>query len=93
MDVNSLYTNIPHADSDRLPNLPQLISTDIPISIDFILKHNTFTFNDKYYLQNNGTAMGTKNMQTFSWNMSKIHFYFPFHLNRLFITDTLMTSS
>ena len=26
----------------------------------YILKHNTFTFNDKYYLQTNGTAMGTK---------------------------------
>ena len=41
-------------------NIQSDIATDIPILIDFILKHNTFTFNDKYYLQTNGTAMGTK---------------------------------
>ena len=36
------------------------IATDIPILIDLILKHSTFTFCGKYYLQTNGTAMGTK---------------------------------
>ena len=67
MDVNSLYTNIPHADGVAAcraflnkHNIQSDIATDIPILIDFILKHNTFTFNDKYYLQTNGTAMGTK---------------------------------
>ena len=70
MDVNSLYTNIPHADGVTVcrtflnkHNIQCYITTDIPILIDFILKHSTFTFNDKYYLyylQTNGTAMGTK---------------------------------
>ena len=67
IDVNSLCTNIPHADGVAAcraffnkHNIQSDIATDIPILIDFILKHNTFTFNDKYYLQANGTAMGTK---------------------------------
>ena len=33
---------------------------DIPILIDFVHKHYSFTFNDKYYLQTNCTAMGAK---------------------------------
>ena len=67
MDVNSLYTNIPHADGVAAcrtflnkHNIQYDIATDIPILIDFIIKHDTLTFNDKYYLQTNGTAMGTK---------------------------------
>ena len=67
MDVNSLCTNNPHADGVTAcrtflnkHNIQSDIATDIPILIDFILKHNTFTFNDKYYLQGNSTAMGTK---------------------------------
>ena len=67
MDVDSLYTNIPHADRVAAcrnflneHNIQSDIATDISILIDFILRHNTFTFNDKYYLQTNGTAMGTK---------------------------------
>ena len=38
-------------------NIQSDIATDIPILIDFIHKHNTFTFIDP---QTNGTAMGTK---------------------------------
>ena len=67
MDVYSLYTNIPHADGVAAcrtfvnkHNIQSDIATDIPILIDFIHKHNTFTFNDKYYLQINGNIMGTK---------------------------------
>ena len=67
IDVNSIYTNIPHVDGVaacrtflNLHNIQSDIANDIHISIDFILKHNTFTFSDKYYLQTNGTAMGTK---------------------------------
>ena len=36
------------------------IATDIPILIDIIHKHNTFTFIDEHYPQTNGTAMDTK---------------------------------
>ena len=67
MDVNSLYTNIPHTDGinacrsflNRHTTDPALIS-DIPIFIDFILTHNLFKFNDDHYLQIKGTAMGFK---------------------------------
>ena len=67
MDENSLCTNIPHADGVAAcraflneHNIQSDIATDMPILVDFILRHNTFTFNDKYYPQTNGSAMGTK---------------------------------
>ena len=67
MDVNSLYTNIPHTDCinacrsflNRHTTDPALIN-DIPILTDFILTHNLFKFNNDHYLQIKGTAMGTK---------------------------------
>ena len=67
MDVNSLYTNVPHTDGinacrsflDRHTTDPALIN-DIPILIDFILTHSLFKFNNDHYLQIKGTAMGTK---------------------------------
>ena len=67
MDVNSLYTNIPHTDGinacrsflNRHTTDTALIN-DIPILIDFILTHNLFKFNNDHYLQIKGTAMGTK---------------------------------
>ena len=103
MDVNSLYINIPHADGVAAcraflnkHNIQSDIATNIPILIDFILKHNTFTFNDKYYLQINGTAMGTKMAPAYAIIfMESVEFFFslPFHISRLFITNTLMTSS
>ena len=49
-------------------NIQSDIATDIPILIDFILKHNTFTFNNKYYLQTDGTAMGTKMAPAYAIN-------------------------
>ena len=67
MDENSLCTNIPHADGVAAcraflneHNIQSDIATDMPILVYFILRHNTFTFNDKYYPQTNGSAMGTK---------------------------------
>ena len=67
MDVNSLYTNIPHTDGINACRSflyrhtidPALIN-DIPILIDFILTHNLFKFNNDHYLQIKGTAMGAK---------------------------------
>ena len=67
MDVNTLYTNIPHTDGinvcrsflNRHTTDPALIN-DIPILIDCILTHNLFKFNNDHYLQIKGTAMGTK---------------------------------
>ena len=67
LDVNSLYTNIPQAEgkeacktylNQRPKNIP---STDWLLKlIDLILTGNNFTFNNKNYLQKQGTAMGTK---------------------------------
>ena len=67
MDVNSLYTNIPHTNGinacrsflNRHTTDPALIN-DIPILIDFILTHNRFKFNNDHYLQIKGTSMGIK---------------------------------
>ena len=67
MDVNYLYTNIPHTDVinacrsflDRHTTDLALIN-DIPILIDFILTRKLFKFNNDDYLQIKGTTMCTK---------------------------------
>ena len=53
MDVNFLCTNIPHEDGVAVcqtilteHNIQSDIAGDMPILIDFILRHNTFSFND-----------------------------------------------
>jgi hypothetical protein len=67
MDVTSLYTNIPHEDGisackeawdSRYYKDPP---TDTLVELlSLVLKCNNFTFNEKHYLQIQGTAMGTK---------------------------------
>ena len=49
MDVNSMYTNIPHSDGVKTcRSFPTMFTTDqtlindIPTLVDFILKHNLF---------------------------------------------------
>ena len=67
MDVNSLYTNIPHTDGInacrsfhyRHTTDPALIN-DIPILIYFIRTHSLFKFSNDHYLQIKGTDMGAK---------------------------------
>jgi hypothetical protein len=69
-DVTSLYTNIPHDDglatlratySTALPMEEQILDTGTVISLTkIILENNVFEFNNKYYVQGSGTAMGTK---------------------------------
>lgn len=67
-DVEALYTNINHelglqAVKYWLMNERKTdrISNDFILKvIQFILENNTFHFNDKYYRQVRGTAMGTK---------------------------------
>ena len=73
MDVNSLYTNIPHSDGVEACRLFLTINTtdqtlinDIPTLVDFILKHNLFVFDDEQYLQINGTAIGAKMAPTYA---------------------------
>lgn len=69
MDVTGLYTNIPHRGgieaigkflSDNGSDDDDTDSDDIQKMVDFILKHNYFEFDGKFYLQKQGTAMGTK---------------------------------
>ena len=69
LDVSSLYTNIPHNEgitacrhfldtSDR--NSSTVGTETLCDLIRMILTMNSFTFNDKHYLQIHGTAMGTR---------------------------------
>ena len=71
MDIKSLYTNIPHSEGiEAIANTMQQnphITKDFDIKpevitslLELILKLNNFTFNDKFYLQTMGCAMGTK---------------------------------
>uniref|UniRef100_A0A8C5WHQ7 Reverse transcriptase domain-containing protein n=1 Tax=Leptobrachium leishanense TaxID=445787 RepID=A0A8C5WHQ7_9ANUR len=67
-DVNSLYSNIPHAMgiqivNERIKDSKKLDDTQVSFimeSIQFILENNYFKFGDDFFLQKNGTAMGTK---------------------------------
>ena len=75
-DVESLYTNIDHTLGieairywlNKYPDkLHQRFTPDfICDAIKIILQHNTFHFNDKFFLQLNGTAMGTKMAPTYA---------------------------
>ena len=75
MDVKSLYTNIPQDEGTDvcLSALSDFYWTDLTLSdlkqfFDFIPKCNYFRFDNKYYLQILGTAMGT----SFAPNYSNI---------------------
>nr|XP_054774674.1 uncharacterized protein LOC129282841 [Lytechinus pictus] len=68
MDVKSLYTNIPHEDGiqaqrsflRRQSEYSNSEIDDLASLSEFILKHNYIKFDDEYFLQKKGTAMGTK---------------------------------
>ncbi|XP_077974125.1 uncharacterized protein LOC144429790 [Styela clava] len=67
MDVVSLYTNIPHNNgiASMEKYLDKINSTKKEIfwiseAAALVLKNNNFVFDDNYYLQIQGTAMGTK---------------------------------
>ena len=71
-DVSSLYINIPHDESIKSapfflmnhkeqykhPEQPNPEILGEPINL--VLKNNVFEFNDEFFLQTQGTAMGTK---------------------------------
>jgi len=70
IDVFSLYTNIPH-DEGRNAAVKALQNNPNPTTlqpeaqiigelIDIVLQNNVFEFNESFYLQKQGTAMGTK---------------------------------
>ena len=69
-DIEGLYSNIPHelglkAVKYWLEKYPEEMKNRfsknfILEAIQLILENNTFSFNDQYYKQTKGTAMGTK---------------------------------
>lgn len=75
-DVESLYSNICHrlglqavkywieAFKHEIPN--RFTSDFILDSLDFIISNNTFAFNNTFYLQTKGAAMGTKVAPTYA---------------------------
>ena len=72
IDVTSLYTNIPHEDGieytikhienhpDNFKHPEQPSATILRELMNIVLKNNIFEFNNKYYIQKQGTAMGTR---------------------------------
>ena len=67
LDVSSLYTTIPRdegvAACEEALNTRELLippTADLCRLIKLILSTNSFTFNEEYYLQVYGTAMGTR---------------------------------
>nr|XP_048688123.1 uncharacterized protein LOC125627729 [Caretta caretta] len=63
MDVDALYTNIPHKDGlQAVKNtIPNNVTANLVAELcDFVLTHNYFTFGDNVYLQISSTAMGTR---------------------------------
>ena len=67
LDVSSLYTNIPHKEGNHACRKPlesrtntRLKTESICDLIRMILTMNNFEFENNYYLQLHGTAMGTK---------------------------------
>ncbi|XP_072421549.1 uncharacterized protein [Chiloscyllium punctatum] len=64
MDVSALYTSIPH--NDGIAATASVFNTNncqspntILQLIRFILDHNVFTFDNQFFIQTHGTAMGT----------------------------------
>jgi len=68
VDVNSLYTNIPHTEGllavehflNTRPKNSKPSTKFLLQLTKFVLTMNSFRFGDKFYLQLKGTAMGTK---------------------------------
>ncbi|XP_065445349.1 uncharacterized protein LOC135982467 isoform X2 [Chrysemys picta bellii] len=63
LDVEALYTNIPHEDGLQAVrnSIPDEATASLVAELcDFVLTHNHFRFGDNLYLQVSGTAMGTR---------------------------------
>jgi hypothetical protein len=67
-DTTSMYTNIDPSTgikhlhdfiTSHLQTLPDYLVDLIIKSMSFVMKNNIFSFNDTYWMQNEGTAMGT----------------------------------
>ena len=66
LDVSSLYTNIPHSEGlEAITEVSSLLSpdndfTDVKRLASLVLKNNIFKFDNNFYIQCQGTAMGTR---------------------------------
>ena len=104
MDVESLYTTIPHCDGlHAVEHFSQDQGVNsIPVDVitkvtEFILTHNYFVFEDNIYLQMMGTAMGTRMAPQYAnlfMALLESEFLKHYHLKPLiylrFIDDTFM---
>lgn len=68
LDVVSLYSNIPHPVAvtaiEYMLKKYSAYSVDtchfVVLAVEFLLTHNFFSFNDKFFLQTKGAPMGSK---------------------------------
>lgn len=98
LDVNSLYTSIPHtfgltALSHFLSEDPYMSNGQASFILDcarYCLTHNYFVFDDQYYLQVQGTAMGANfapsyaNLAMGLWKHRYIWHNNPYHKHLIF---------
>lgn len=102
IDVDSLYTNI-DIDSgiDSVKKIflkypdPKRPDAELIQLLDINLKRNDFVFDEKYYLQIKGTAMGKRLLQLtpiFSWQTGRRKFSRSVRLNLYITYGILMTS-
>jgi len=107
LDVVSMYTNIPIDEGIQITienlstyscNLYGLTLDDIQQLMCFILKNNVFTFNNNYYQQIKGLAMGSRIAPTIAIvTMDKLerqtlhaHTFFTNHLFKRYVDDCLL---
>ena len=91
LDVSSLYTNIPHEEGiiaceEALNQRESLIppTADVCQLVRFILTINSFHFNNEYYIQKHGNAMGTRMAPSYAnLFMGKLEHEFLATQNRL----------
>jgi hypothetical protein len=94
-DIESLYPSIPTAEG--LQKLKQFLNrhyhdaddTEFILQLaNWVLKNNMFTFNDEYYLQISGTAMGTPFAVTYACiYLAELEFELTTTLQQMKLTD------
>jgi hypothetical protein len=109
MDIQSMYTNIPNAEGLKALSIllnqrrVQTPSTTTLLRLaELVLTLNTFEFNDQFYQQKGGVAMGTNMGPSYAWlfvrfveqqMLSQYDQPIPTDLNRRFIDDIMGAAS